>query len=344
MRVVSMLNFDGWEEFSPTSINVPIPYIIADLAGSCGSPIGAQSNIGITQYNGRRWLCATGPKFGFILGQNNNKLASWFPKAKRVYYGARVYTRNTPDGKYLLIFDKYNSNYPGFCTVDSKREYFIEVVVDMATGSRMVYVNGSSFGLSTGDNNVDILIGSGATQPDSTKILPSSLTTLLINDYYCVIAEANDTPPARIGPCVVKTAKVASVTGDSAFSVTDKTKSIAEIISTPVQPTITPGTSPAVVTDPAGSMMCVNFALENPQDKPLGVQFRIMCSRKPVDSSEIKITAVTDAVTTTVIGPGTGDTVVTSPIPVQNSPDFDTMATLGISNMSFGINSKTSGT
>lgn len=254
MRVVSLMNFDHMDLVASSSNRVTTSFV-EDDDGTVGLNLFTLSgNTGIELRNERKWLAGYG--FGAMLGfPQFLTVSANFPTAKRVYYGARVFTHTTqPTG--MLVFSTYQP-YTGLFLANANTEYFVEAVYDLVNKTVTLYVGDTVIPVTGAATSLGgIGVGSSGYQPDSDRLLKAGSDKLLFNDYYCVAVDKSESSvPDRIGPCRVKSAEIASVNGAGGFLPTIGSDTVISLLNRTQPDLINSTTYPMIKSDPYGDKM-----------------------------------------------------------------------------------------
>lgn len=195
----------------------------------------------------------------------------------RAYHAVRIYVAACKTGATLLSVNSIASY-----AVTAGSEYFVEVVDNLETKTRTVYVNGSvaSSNVTAGGVQVGNINGS---------LSSGSAHQFYMADYYYAVSDANDpSPPLRLGKMSIKVATPSGAANDSKF-----TPSVAKSIATILGSTRTGigaiNTTEYVTSDSNGSKMDLLFTAPNRGDKVVGAQLNVVAMRDPVAQALAKV-------------------------------------------------------
>lgn len=143
---------------------------------------------------------------------------------KKHFFAVRIYTGTIASGgKYI----QFGTDPTGWFNAVNNTEYFIEVVTDLVSNVRMLYINGGAYDVVTlpGLNN-QVHIGNY-----NTGLLTATSHNFDIVDAYVAVAETDeDAAVTRLGKFVVKTAVLDSVSNDAKFTPVPASSTIKDIL------------------------------------------------------------------------------------------------------------------
>lgn len=225
----------------------------------------------VVSYLGRRWLrinktAATSTSAFMVIAPpvtGYTDLKNKYPNAKRVYQTIRVFVVAAKSGGMLLCDDRTGT----YASVSNSSEYFVEVVTNLETNTRAIYVNGLSVGatfptaswVGVGDRN--------------GSMMSAANHGFYFTDY--VFAFSDDvSPPTRLGKLSVKTLLGGATSNDDKFTAVGSGASIAGILASGRTATAPSAVTQYVNSDSNGSKMNLNWAPVNNGDNVIGAMFR----------------------------------------------------------------------
>lgn len=143
---------------------------------------------------------------------------------KKHFFAVRIYTGTIASGgKYI----QFGTDPTGWFNAASNTEYFIEVVTDLVSNVRMLYINGGAYDVVTLPGlNGQVHIGNY-----NTGLLTATSHNFDIVDAYVAVAETDeDAAVTRLGKFVVKTAVLDSVSNDAKFTPVPASSTIKDIL------------------------------------------------------------------------------------------------------------------
>lgn len=225
----------------------------------------------VVSYLGRRWLrvnkTSASSTSAFMTVAPSvtgyTDLKNKYPNAKRVYQTIRVFVAAARAGGNLLC-DGASGSYFG---VASSNEYFVEVVTNLETNTRIIYVNGNNV---TGAFPTTSWVGVG---DRNGSMMSAANHGFYFTDY--VFAFSDDaTPPTRLGKLSVKTLLGGSTTNDEKFTTVGSGSSIAGILASGRTAAAPSAVTQYINSDSNGSKMNLNWAPINNGDNVIGAMFR----------------------------------------------------------------------
>lgn len=229
MRIVGLWNPDH-HKGQTTYTNTVAPSITApyDYEGSLAGLLTYTTAVASWQYisvYGRNWLrfqsINNGTCMVVIAPPASTGAYDAFKTAgiKRAYHGIRIYVPSYKAGGTLLVNGAGTTAY----AIPAIGEYFVEVVDNLETGTRTVYVNNTTVAVK---NTGWLAVGNYA-----GSMWGASTHNFMVADYYYGLSEDTDVPVKnRIGKMSVKTLPIATTTNDEKFTVVNATTSIAEVL------------------------------------------------------------------------------------------------------------------
>lgn len=225
----------------------------------------------VVSYLGRRWLrinkTGAGSTSAFMTiapaAEGYGDLKNKYPNAKRAYQTIRVFVAAARTNGNLLC----DGGTGSYFAVANSNEYFVEVVTNLETNTRTIYVNGS---VTAGALPATSWVGVG---DRNGSMMSAANHGFYFTDY--VFAFSDDAvPPTRLGKLSVKTLLGGSTTNDDKFSVVGTTSSIASVLASGRAATAPSAVSQYVNSDSNGSKMNLNWAPVNNGDNVIGAMFR----------------------------------------------------------------------
>lgn len=278
MRVIGLWNPSHME--AQTTLSSAVEPLVALFVTSDTSsqsivwrttPWSSWYSANVVTFRNRQWLqfnslSSTVSSCTWSIGPDlsTNPYAELIAKgATKAYHGLRIYVNKCKTGAMLLSGGATAAT--AYYSVTAGSEYYIEVVDDLLTGTRTVYVNGAVVTVPSGNARVSVGDFSGS-------LCSVAGHSWYITDYYFAIAEAGDVdPPARLGKIAVKTLKPTGVVNDDKFTVVgSETKSIIDVLTQSRRKTTAAQVTEYVKSDPLDSKMGLLYTAPNNGDEVLG--------------------------------------------------------------------------
>lgn len=301
MRIISLWNGDylrsiGTYQSMPSS--VMIPYTSEEAFSSIISPVSAQHLSVARTVNGTS-------RYGLNLkpsGTNSIDMSIFltFPSitdlaafktagVKKHYIGVRVIANNvnTAGGGKILHFGGGATAY--FAPVNGQ-EVFVEIVTDLTTNYRVVYVNGGTYTNSASMPEVAQGVHIGNYDNSINKLLSTTSHNFDLMDMYVAVAETDeDALVQRLGKMNIKTATLDSVTNDAKFTPVPKDYDTIPKILTMVRSS-TGSTNVHVLTDSNQSKMGLHWQKPTDGAEVLGAALQIAAMKPPAAQSNTVVT------------------------------------------------------
>lgn len=302
MRIIGLWNGDhlkGIASYTTMSESVVIPYTSETSFRNILSPQSAQHVSSLRTINGT-------PRFGLNLkspGTHNMDMSIYlsFPSidalagfkaagVKKHYIGVRVFMNNIADGARFLMYADGTGVY---WSVSSGQEYFVEIVTDLVTSTRRLYVNGAMMHDSTSFPALSSSVYVGNRDSLTNKVLTTTSHNFDLMDIYVAVAETDeDAAVPRLGKMHIKTATLSSVTNDAKFTpVSTNNATIPKILSIYRDAAGITGTY--VLTDSGQSKMALHWDKPTDGTEVLGATLQV-ATMKPASAQAKTVVSMGD--------------------------------------------------
>lgn len=301
MRIVGLWNADhlaGIVAYSSIQGSVIIPYNSDRGTSNILTPISTQL-VGTTRtINGsvRRTLnmkpagtnpvdlsiCLTFPSINDLAAFKN-------AGAKKHYIGVRVLavSVNTAGGGKLLHF---GTDSKAYYTPSPSEEVFIEIVTDLTTSYRIIYVNGATYTNSSSIPEVAGQVHVGNYNSSINALITTTSHMIELVDIYVAVAETDeDAAVLRLGKMNIKSATLSTVSNDTKFTPMPKDYgTIPSILS--MARNASGSTNVHVLTDSNQSKMSLHFAAPTDGAEILGASLRVATMKPTAAQAKTVIT------------------------------------------------------
>lgn len=301
MRIISLWNGDYLKSIGTYQSmigSVMIPYNSEEAFSNIVIPASAQHLSVLRTVNG------TG-RYGLNLkpsGTNSTDMSIFlmFPSiadldgfktagVKKHYIGVRVIANNvnTTGGGKILHFGSSATAY--FAPINGQ-EVFVEIVTDLTTNYRVVYVNGEAYTNSSSIPDAAQNIHIGNYDSSINKLLATTQHNFDLMDMYVAVAETDeDALVKRLGKMHIKTATLDTVTNDAKFTPVPKDYDTIPKILTMVRSN-TGSTNIHVLTDSNQSKMGLHWQKPTDGTEVLGASLQIAAMKPPAAQSKTVVT------------------------------------------------------
>lgn len=206
---------------------------------------------------------------------------------KKHYIGVRVIASLINVGGKILHFGGANTTY---YAPSLGEEVFIEIVTDLTTSYRVIYVNGATYTNSSSMPDVAGQVHVGNYISDINKLITTTSQGFDLADIYVAVAETDEEASVpRLGKMHIKTATLSTVSNDTKFTPMPKDYGpIPTILS--MARNASGSTNVHVLTDSSQSKMALHFAAPTDGTDVLGASLRVATMKPAAAQAKTVVT------------------------------------------------------